>query len=163
MPQLEPWDNLPGAARQHLIEGMRDRAISLSDPNQLRLWVSEGKLQKVTRSDHRVSADSSPAAKRLLTRQRALAASPPRAGWAGYPMISSRPAPRPAQPPAASPIGTGASARLAGRLRLAPSKALPLEPHHAVQRHAERCWAFGWFKSRFRHPPVASPSPAGSR
>jgi hypothetical protein len=37
MPQLERWDSLPGGVRQHLIERMRDRAISISDLNQLRL------------------------------------------------------------------------------------------------------------------------------
>ena len=39
MPQLERWGNLPEGVRQHLIERMRDRAISVSDLNQLRLWV----------------------------------------------------------------------------------------------------------------------------
>jgi len=39
MPQIESWDNLPEGVRQHLIERMRDRAISISDLNQLRLWV----------------------------------------------------------------------------------------------------------------------------
>ena len=39
MPQLERWNKLPGAVRQHLIDRMRDRAISVSDLNQLRLWV----------------------------------------------------------------------------------------------------------------------------
>ena len=39
MPQLERWDNLPEPVRQHLIERMRDRAISVSDLHQLRLWV----------------------------------------------------------------------------------------------------------------------------
>jgi hypothetical protein len=39
MPLLERWDNLPEGVRQHLIERMHDRAISLSDLNQLRLWV----------------------------------------------------------------------------------------------------------------------------
>jgi len=39
MRQLERWDNLPEGVRQHLIERMRDRAISLSDLNRLRLWV----------------------------------------------------------------------------------------------------------------------------
>jgi hypothetical protein len=39
MPQIERWDNLPQRVRQHLIERMRDRAISVSDLNQLRLWV----------------------------------------------------------------------------------------------------------------------------
>ncbi len=39
MPQLERWDNLPEGVRQHLIDRMRDREISVSDLNQLRLWV----------------------------------------------------------------------------------------------------------------------------
>ena len=39
MPQIERWDNLPEGVRQHLIERMRDRAISVSDLNQLRLWI----------------------------------------------------------------------------------------------------------------------------
>jgi hypothetical protein len=39
MPQIERWDNLPERVRQPLIERMRDRAISVSDLNQLRLWV----------------------------------------------------------------------------------------------------------------------------
>ncbi len=39
MPQLERWDNLLTRVRQHLIERMRDREISVSDLNQLRLWV----------------------------------------------------------------------------------------------------------------------------
>lgn len=39
MPQIERWDNLPERVRQHLIERMRDRAISVSDLNELRLWV----------------------------------------------------------------------------------------------------------------------------
>lgn len=39
MPQLESWSRLPPAVREHLIERMRDRRISLNDLNQLRLWV----------------------------------------------------------------------------------------------------------------------------
>ena len=39
MPQLERWDNLPEGVRQHLIERMREREISVSNLNQLRLWV----------------------------------------------------------------------------------------------------------------------------
>jgi len=39
MPQLARWDNLSEGVRQHLIERMRDREISVSDLNQLRLWV----------------------------------------------------------------------------------------------------------------------------
>jgi hypothetical protein len=40
MPLIEPWDNLPDAVRQHLIERMRDRAINVSDLDRLRLWVA---------------------------------------------------------------------------------------------------------------------------
>lgn len=39
MPQIEIWDKLPQAVRQHLIERMRDRAISLSDLDRLRVWI----------------------------------------------------------------------------------------------------------------------------
>jgi len=39
MPKIARWDQLPGAVRQHLIDRMRDRSISLADLNQLRLWV----------------------------------------------------------------------------------------------------------------------------
>ncbi len=41
MPRIAPWDNLPPPpnVRQHLIDRMRDRAISLADLNQLGLWI----------------------------------------------------------------------------------------------------------------------------
>lgn len=39
MPQLERWNKLPEGVRQHLMERMRDREISVPDLNQLRLWV----------------------------------------------------------------------------------------------------------------------------
>jgi len=39
MPRIEHWENLPTNVRQHLIDRMRDRAISLADLNQLRLWI----------------------------------------------------------------------------------------------------------------------------
>jgi hypothetical protein len=39
MPRIERWDNLPPNVRQHLIDRMRDRAISIDDLNQLRLWI----------------------------------------------------------------------------------------------------------------------------
>lgn len=39
MPKIEHWDNFPIAVRQHLIDRMRDRAISITDLNQLRLWI----------------------------------------------------------------------------------------------------------------------------
>ena len=39
MPKIENWDNLPMGVREHSIDRMRDRAISISDLNQLRLWI----------------------------------------------------------------------------------------------------------------------------
>src|SRR5580658_6627464 len=70
MPQLKGWDSLPEGIRQHLIERMRDRAISISDLNQLRQWVEtrpevpdgdwcKGKLQRVRPCDQSASANSS--------------------------------------------------------------------------------------------------------
>jgi hypothetical protein len=40
MPRIESWDHLPANVRQHLIERMRERAISIADLNQLRLWIA---------------------------------------------------------------------------------------------------------------------------
>jgi len=39
MPKIETWGNLPPGVRQHLIERMTDRAISIADLNDLRLWI----------------------------------------------------------------------------------------------------------------------------
>jgi hypothetical protein len=39
MPKIETWDHLPAGVRQHRIDRMRDRSITLEDLNQLRLWV----------------------------------------------------------------------------------------------------------------------------
>ncbi len=39
MPQIESWPRIPAAIRDHLIERMRDRNISLDDLNQLRIWM----------------------------------------------------------------------------------------------------------------------------
>jgi hypothetical protein len=39
MPKVELWANFPPALRQHLIERMRDRRITLADLNQLRFWI----------------------------------------------------------------------------------------------------------------------------
>ena len=39
MPRIESWDNFPVRVRQHLIDRMRDRAISVADLNQLRQWI----------------------------------------------------------------------------------------------------------------------------
>ncbi len=39
MPKIELWDNLPAGVRQHFLDRMRDREISIADLNQLRLWI----------------------------------------------------------------------------------------------------------------------------
>jgi hypothetical protein len=39
VPQIETWSRFPAAIRDHLVERMRDRKISLQDLNQLRIWV----------------------------------------------------------------------------------------------------------------------------
>ena len=39
MPRIDRWGKLPAGVRQHLIDRMRDRAISVADLNQLRLWI----------------------------------------------------------------------------------------------------------------------------
>lgn len=39
MAKIAGWNDLPPAVRQHLIERMHDRSISIGDLNQLRLWV----------------------------------------------------------------------------------------------------------------------------
>ena len=36
---IETWGNLSAGVRQHLIDRMRDRAISITDLNHLRLWI----------------------------------------------------------------------------------------------------------------------------
>jgi hypothetical protein len=39
MPQIETWSRLPTALREHLVERMHDRNISLPDLNKLRVWM----------------------------------------------------------------------------------------------------------------------------
>ena len=39
MPKIARWEDFPPGIRQHLIDRMRDRAISITDLNQLRMWV----------------------------------------------------------------------------------------------------------------------------
>ncbi len=39
MPKIESWGNLPAGVRRHLVDRMHDRAISVADLNQLRLWI----------------------------------------------------------------------------------------------------------------------------
>jgi hypothetical protein len=42
MPQIESWPRIPAALRDHLIDRMRDRNISLDDLNRLRGWLETG-------------------------------------------------------------------------------------------------------------------------
>jgi hypothetical protein len=44
MPKIESWDKLPQRVRQHLIERMRDRSITIADLNQLRIWIDSKPL-----------------------------------------------------------------------------------------------------------------------
>lgn len=39
MPRIARWKDLPTGVREHLMERMSERAISLTDLNQLRLWI----------------------------------------------------------------------------------------------------------------------------
>lgn len=39
MPKIERWEQLPEGVRRHLVDRMRDRSITISDLNQLRLWI----------------------------------------------------------------------------------------------------------------------------
>ena len=39
MPQIETWLRLPAGIRNHLIQRMHDRNISIEDLNKLRLWM----------------------------------------------------------------------------------------------------------------------------
>ena len=39
MPRIDPQGALPPSVRQHLIDRMRDRMITIADLNHLRLWV----------------------------------------------------------------------------------------------------------------------------
>lgn len=39
MPKIETWSRIPVVLRNHLVERMRDRDITLEDLNQLRLWM----------------------------------------------------------------------------------------------------------------------------
>ncbi len=39
MPRIARWKDLPAGVREHLTERMNERAISLADLNQLRIWI----------------------------------------------------------------------------------------------------------------------------
>jgi hypothetical protein len=40
MPKIARWKELPMGVRDHLAERMSERAISLADLNQLRIWIA---------------------------------------------------------------------------------------------------------------------------
>jgi hypothetical protein len=42
MPRIARWRDLPAGVREHLMERMNERAISVADLNQLRLWIESG-------------------------------------------------------------------------------------------------------------------------
>lgn len=39
MPGIGRWGDLPAGVRQHLIDRMYDRAITIGDLNRLRVWI----------------------------------------------------------------------------------------------------------------------------
>ena len=39
MSQIEKWSRLPSSIREHLVERMLDRNISVEDLNKLRVWM----------------------------------------------------------------------------------------------------------------------------
>ena len=39
MPKIEQWGKFPKPLKQHLIDRMRDRSITIADLNELRLWI----------------------------------------------------------------------------------------------------------------------------
>jgi hypothetical protein len=39
MPRIARWKDLPAGVREHLTGRMNERAISLADLNQLRIWI----------------------------------------------------------------------------------------------------------------------------
>ena len=77
MPKIETWGNLPLGVRQHLIDRMRDRAISIADLNQLRIWIdSNPKCRKAIGT--RTSVRSRSAATAQHRRRSCGEAKPPR-------------------------------------------------------------------------------------
>ena len=39
MPKIAAWDDLPKSIREHLVQRMADRSISIADLNELRVWM----------------------------------------------------------------------------------------------------------------------------
>src|ERR1700689_2127103 len=67
MPKVETWGDLPPGVRQHLIERMRDRAISIADLNDLRLWIDTQLVWSPNGVGGFVVSDGSRAIRRLFT------------------------------------------------------------------------------------------------
>ena len=44
MPQIETWSRIPVGIRDHLVDRMRDRCVSLDDLNRLRGWLETGPI-----------------------------------------------------------------------------------------------------------------------
>ncbi len=40
MPKIATWAKLPAGVKQHLIDRMHQRAISIADLDRLRLWIN---------------------------------------------------------------------------------------------------------------------------
>lgn len=44
MPQIKSWDKLPSGIRQHLVDRMRDRNISIADLDKLRVGIESNPI-----------------------------------------------------------------------------------------------------------------------
>lgn len=40
MPQIETWARIPSGIRDHLVQRMHDRNVSVEDLNRLRVWLA---------------------------------------------------------------------------------------------------------------------------
>jgi len=78
MPHLETWNKLPHAIRQHLMDRMQDRRISIADLNKLRIWVESHPVVPGA-SGTRISDLSKSAVRDNIRRHSCFLVSPPRA------------------------------------------------------------------------------------
>jgi len=49
MPAIETWVKFPSGVRQHLLDRMRERAISIAGLNHLRLWIDSSVAKDLCR------------------------------------------------------------------------------------------------------------------
>lgn len=68
MPKISRWADLPTKVCQHLVDRMRDRAITISDLNELRVWI-ESQPEVPEGNGTRISARSKSAAKDACRRR----------------------------------------------------------------------------------------------